>query len=246
MYIDGHRSGAHPEDQASRRRAAAASRSSTPTSSASRPQRMATIAKALGDPVRLQLVDVLRKHAGKVCVCELVPAVRPLPADRLAPPQGPAPGRDRRLRARRTVGLLLRDPRRAEGAVRMAELTPTSPQSRRVQPGDCCEPEDKPTAAQPTSTAAAAPRRRADDSTVARSRAAARRRRAAVAAARADCRPACRLGARTTRRRRRDEQLADARPSMARRSAAACRPRSPTCTTARPCSTSAPAPAPTC
>src|SRR5450755_359072 len=36
-------------------------------------QRMATIAKALGDPVRVQLVDVLRKHAGKVCVCELVP-----------------------------------------------------------------------------------------------------------------------------------------------------------------------------
>jgi ArsR family transcriptional regulator len=36
-------------------------------------QRMARIAKALGEPVRLQLVDVLRKHAGKVCVCELVP-----------------------------------------------------------------------------------------------------------------------------------------------------------------------------
>lgn len=35
--------------------------------------RMAAIAKAVGDPVRLQLVDVLRKHAGKVCVCELVP-----------------------------------------------------------------------------------------------------------------------------------------------------------------------------
>ena len=35
--------------------------------------RLAEIAKALGDPVRLQLVDVLRKHAGKVCVCELVP-----------------------------------------------------------------------------------------------------------------------------------------------------------------------------
>ena len=31
------------------------------------------VAKALGDPIRLQLVDVLRKHAGKVCVCELVP-----------------------------------------------------------------------------------------------------------------------------------------------------------------------------
>src|ERR671917_2026239 len=36
-------------------------------------EQMATIAKALGDPVRVQLVDVLRKHAGKVCVCELVP-----------------------------------------------------------------------------------------------------------------------------------------------------------------------------
>ncbi len=35
--------------------------------------RMAQVAKALGDPVRLQLVDVLRKNAGKVCVCELVP-----------------------------------------------------------------------------------------------------------------------------------------------------------------------------
>jgi ArsR family transcriptional regulator, arsenate/arsenite/antimonite-responsive transcriptional repressor len=35
--------------------------------------RMAAIAKALGDPVRVQLVDVLRQHAGKVCVCELVP-----------------------------------------------------------------------------------------------------------------------------------------------------------------------------
>jgi ArsR family transcriptional regulator len=36
-------------------------------------ERMAPIAKALGDPIRLQLVDVLKKHAGKVCVCELVP-----------------------------------------------------------------------------------------------------------------------------------------------------------------------------
>lgn len=36
-------------------------------------QRMAVVAKALGDPVRITLLDVLRKHAGKVCVCELVP-----------------------------------------------------------------------------------------------------------------------------------------------------------------------------
>jgi ArsR family transcriptional regulator, arsenate/arsenite/antimonite-responsive transcriptional repressor len=36
-------------------------------------ERMAQVAKALGDPIRMQLVDVLRKHAGQVCVCELVP-----------------------------------------------------------------------------------------------------------------------------------------------------------------------------
>ncbi len=35
--------------------------------------RLAAVAKALGDPTRLQLVDVLRRHAGKVCVCELQP-----------------------------------------------------------------------------------------------------------------------------------------------------------------------------
>ena len=29
------------------------------------------IAKALADPVRLQVVDVLRRQAGKVCVCDL-------------------------------------------------------------------------------------------------------------------------------------------------------------------------------
>ncbi|MDP9384427.1 MAG: metalloregulator ArsR/SmtB family transcription factor [Actinomycetota bacterium] len=36
-------------------------------------ERIAALAKALGDPIRVQLLDVLRKHAGKVCVCELVP-----------------------------------------------------------------------------------------------------------------------------------------------------------------------------
>jgi ArsR family transcriptional regulator len=36
-------------------------------------ERMGNVAKALGDPIRMQLVDVLRRHAGKVCVCELVP-----------------------------------------------------------------------------------------------------------------------------------------------------------------------------
>jgi ArsR family transcriptional regulator len=36
-------------------------------------ERLAEIAKALADPIRVQLVDVLRRHAGKVCVCELTP-----------------------------------------------------------------------------------------------------------------------------------------------------------------------------
>ena len=34
---------------------------------------LAAVGKALADPIRVQLVDVLRRHAGKVCVCELVP-----------------------------------------------------------------------------------------------------------------------------------------------------------------------------
>ena len=36
-------------------------------------ERIAVLAKAIADPIRVQLLDVLRGHAGKVCVCELVP-----------------------------------------------------------------------------------------------------------------------------------------------------------------------------
>jgi ArsR family transcriptional regulator len=36
-------------------------------------ERLAALAKALSDPIRIQLVDVLGRHAGKVCVCELQP-----------------------------------------------------------------------------------------------------------------------------------------------------------------------------
>ncbi len=36
-------------------------------------EQIAGTVKALADPVRVQLVDVLRQNAGKVCVCELVP-----------------------------------------------------------------------------------------------------------------------------------------------------------------------------
>jgi ArsR family transcriptional regulator len=31
--------------------------------------------RALADPVRLQIVDVLRQHEGQVCVCDLQPLV---------------------------------------------------------------------------------------------------------------------------------------------------------------------------
>jgi ArsR family transcriptional regulator len=73
-------------------------------------EQMAQVAKALGDPVRLQLVDVLRKHAGKVCVCELVPLFD------LAQPTV----------SHHLKVLLLRDPRLARRAVDMADLTEPS------------------------------------------------------------------------------------------------------------------------
>jgi ArsR family transcriptional regulator len=44
-----------------------------PRVGADRAERLAAIARALSDPIRVQLVDVLRRHAGKVCVCELTP-----------------------------------------------------------------------------------------------------------------------------------------------------------------------------
>jgi ArsR family transcriptional regulator len=44
-----------------------------PSISEEQAARMATLAKALADPIRVQLVDVLRRHPGKVCVCELTP-----------------------------------------------------------------------------------------------------------------------------------------------------------------------------
>ena len=38
-----------------------------------RADRLARLARAVGDPIRVRLVDVLRRHAGEVCVCELTP-----------------------------------------------------------------------------------------------------------------------------------------------------------------------------
>jgi ArsR family transcriptional regulator len=44
-----------------------------PEVGADRAEGLAGVAKALSDPIRVQLIDVLRRHAGEVCVCELVP-----------------------------------------------------------------------------------------------------------------------------------------------------------------------------
>ncbi len=44
-----------------------------PDVDAAQASELARLGKALSDPIRVQIVDVLRAHAGKVCVCELVP-----------------------------------------------------------------------------------------------------------------------------------------------------------------------------
>ncbi len=85
-------------------------------------ERMGAVAKALGDPIRVQLVDVLRKHAGKVCVCELVPLFdlsQPTVSHHLKVLREAG---HRRLGATRPVGLLLRQPGGIGGIERMAEL----------------------------------------------------------------------------------------------------------------------------
>jgi ArsR family transcriptional regulator len=45
----------------------------TPEVDAAEALDLAAVARALADPIRVQLVDVLRRHAGEVCVCELQP-----------------------------------------------------------------------------------------------------------------------------------------------------------------------------
>jgi ArsR family transcriptional regulator len=44
-----------------------------PETSVAEAERLAVVAKALADPIRIRIVDVLRRHPGKACVCELIP-----------------------------------------------------------------------------------------------------------------------------------------------------------------------------
>ena len=123
LYIDVDRSGAVSEDQSAPPASRAVEPVVYPEVEREHAQRMASIAKALGDPVRLQLVDVLKKHAGKVCVCELVPLFdlsQPTVSHHLKVLRDAGIVGSERAGP---VGLLLRAPRGAEGAVRMAELS---------------------------------------------------------------------------------------------------------------------------
>ena len=117
---------------------------------------MATVAKALGDPIRLQLVDVLRKHAGKVCVCELVPLFdlsQPTVSHHL-----------KKLREAGIVGSERQGlwayyyviPDVPGGVLRMAELTETPDDAATCcapeQQDDCCEPSEKADCCEPESS----------------------------------------------------------------------------------------------
>jgi DNA-binding transcriptional ArsR family regulator len=105
------------------------------------------VAKALSDPVRLQIVDVLRRQAGDVCVCDLESLFdisQPTLSHHL-----------KKLREagvvgsvkRRPVEVLLRDARPPGGLEIMADLTATDPTptssccSTEAQ-ATCCEPAD--------------------------------------------------------------------------------------------------------
>src|SRR3954467_6429867 len=120
--MHGCRSNARAQAEASRRRGVLrAARLPGGQSRGRRPRR-----RAREGPVRPDPGPARRRAAparGRGLRLRARPAVRRLAAHPLAPPQEAARGWDRRGRAPRPVGLLLRRSRSAEGAVLMAELT---------------------------------------------------------------------------------------------------------------------------
>src|SRR3954453_16926851 len=122
MYIDGRRAGARSQAEAPRGRgvlrARRASRRGARAGRADGRRRQG--ARRPDPPTARRRAAQARRQGLRL---RARPAVRRLPAHALASPEEAARGRHRRLRAARPVGLLLRPPRRAEGAERMAELT---------------------------------------------------------------------------------------------------------------------------
>src|SRR3954470_18425506 len=121
-YIDGCRSSAGAEAEATRRgdvlRGARPPRRRGRTGRASGDHRQGS--RRPGPAAARRRAAQARRQGVRV---RARAAVRHQPAHAVAPPQEAARRRDRRLRAPGAVGLLLRHPRRAEGAVRMAELS---------------------------------------------------------------------------------------------------------------------------
>src|SRR3954464_7236291 len=129
MYIDGCRSGARAQAEATGRRAVLpARRLPRRRARAGGPHGRGRQGARRPDPPAARRRAAQARRQGLRLRAR--PAVRRLPADAVAPPQEAARGRHRRLRAAWPVGLLLRPPRRTEGAERMADLTPAEPEIR--------------------------------------------------------------------------------------------------------------------
>src|SRR3954469_10209818 len=122
MYIDGCRAGPRSQAEAPRGRGVlGARRPPPPGARAGRADRRRRQGARRPDPPAARRRAAQARRQGLRLRAR--PAVRRLPAHAVAPPQEAARGRHRRLRAARPVGLLLRPPRRSEGAERMADLT---------------------------------------------------------------------------------------------------------------------------
>src|SRR3954469_14991604 len=140
MYIDGCRAGPRSQAEAPRGRGVlGARRPPPPGARAGRADRRRRQGARRPDPPAARRRAAQARRQGLRLRAR--PAVRRLPAHALAPPQEAARGRHRRLRAARPVGLLLRPPRRAEGAERMADLTTACCST--TEQATCCDPSEK-------------------------------------------------------------------------------------------------------
>src|SRR3954469_876604 len=132
MYIDGCRAGPRSQAEAPRGRGVlGARRPPPPGARAGRADRRRRQGARRPDPPAARRRAAQARRQGLRLRAR--PAVRRLPAHAVASPEEAARGRHRRLRAARSVGLLLRPPRRAEGAERMADLTTDQTQEPEIR-----------------------------------------------------------------------------------------------------------------